>query len=435
MDYYNGERSIQQFVAKQFAERMGPSFEIIYEYRDKGGNRQDIAILFNRTVVAFIECKRNARDFVQSPRVREWLNYLSRYEEARFYFVADKNECFLNNNGAPGFDSLSFDDAATAIKEEYAGVGGPPTVEEIADEMNEIARKLKIWKRLHHFIEGLRDGDITYSNTSPTYSFSTESEDELFLTLLGSINSKKFCRFTTLNSFFELLKEKKQNMCNIVCMNDRGEYRYADEYVYGTYPQLGSADFRELDDCFILSLLDREQEDDLTMWRLYGDNANGACIIYEAKPSILAGKDNQFFLGKVSYGKENGAHRELDFVKSLLSPLNKRGWYLDLKRWNIWKHFFKSHHFAVEKEVRLMYYDAPFPRSEQEYKWIKNPDSQIVSKMQMFELAKFPLKVDSARVGPKCQEADILARQFSIMGKGILPANFSVDPSGIKDYR
>lgn len=322
MENVSGKMPIQQFVAKQFAEQLGTAFEVVLDYRDKGGKIQDIAIFFNRAVVAFIECKRNAHDFVWRPRAKEWIDYLSQNEKAEFYFVADQNECFLYMVDGPAFNRLSFDDAVAVIKESFAGVGDAPTLEEIVNDLNELAKKHKIWKQVHLFIDGLRDGDIEYGKTSPAFSFSANVEDKFFLHLLGPLTNKKLCRYTTLNSLFELLKGKKQNMCNIVCMNDRGEYRYADEYVKGNNSPLGLIDFQDLDACFILSLLDGDQRDNLTMWRLYGDDANGTCVIYDAKKEILTGMDKQFFLANVSYGEPNGTHRKLDFVKSLLTALN-----------------------------------------------------------------------------------------------------------------
>lgn len=428
--------SIQEYVAEQFFKRLGTSYDVLLEYLDRGGIRQDIAILFNRTAVSFIECKRNARAFIQSSRSRIWLGYLFQNEDAPFYFVADKKECFLFLRDQLDSKRVTFDEAASLIKKKYAGIGAPPTIDEIAFDLKILARKKHVWTLIHRFVENLKSGDVERDTESPTYYFSADAEDALFLNLLEPLSNKKLCRYTTLNSLFDLLDKKSQNMCNIVCMNDRGEYRYADEYVYGRYPQLGSKDFDELDSCYILSLLDMKKEDDLTMWRLYGNDAKGACIAYEAREPILGGKDGKFFLANVSYGLENGTHPKLEFVKVMISELSKRGWSLRLRRWNIWKHFFKSHHFAVEKEIRLMYYDAPNPRTgEKDFKWIKNSDSQIVTKMQLFDYANFPLKIDFARIGPKCQEAELLARQFSIMGKGPLSEIFSVKCSAIQDYR
>lgn len=428
---------IESFLVNFFSSRLGPEYEVVFDYKDKENHRQDIAILYNREVIAFIECKRIAQEFVESFHVRYWLTPLFRNQEARYYFVADKSECYLfsPDNYVPQRLTLS---AAITIIVSTRGDGlDLPSVENVQSILKDIAREHKLLEKIRRFADGLKVEDIEKGISSSTYSFSTGKEDELFLILLERVTGSKLCRYTSIDSLYELFKNEKQNMCNIVCMNDRGEYSYADNYVFGRYPQIGTNDFNELDNCFILSLLDKSQEDNLTMWRLYGDDAKGACITYEANRHIMGGIYNQFFLAKVSYGQLNKKHPKLEFIKALIKALSLRGWGFTLKRWNIWKHFFKSHLFAVENEVRLMYYDAPVSRRKEDgYEWIKNPESQIVSKMQLFTFENFPMRVEYARVGPNCHEAQLLARQFETMAKSTLSLNkVFVDFSKIEDYR
>lgn len=87
--------------------------------------------------------------------------------------------------------------------------------------------------------------------------------------------------------------------------------------------------------------------------------------------------------------------------------------------------------------MRLMYYDAPASRTNKgDYKWIKNPESKIVSKMQLFDVKAFPIKVEYAKVGPNCHEASLLARQFETMAKSTSSLHkVLVDYSRIEDYR
>jgi len=282
----------------------------------------------------------------------------------------------------------------------------------------------------------LSPDDIEFDKNEPRFYLPQDVEDELFLCKLKKVDGKELCRFTTIDNLFELLKNEKQNMCNIVCMNDRGEYRYADDFVFEQYPEVGTTAFRELDSCYVLSLLKGSQANDLTMWRLYGDDAKGACLIYDVEDVMKKGINGQFFLAKVSYAQKDGKHPELEFFKELVNRVSGSGWKLCLRRWNIWKHFFKSHHFSVENEVRLMYYDLPDRRDKKEdYKWIKNPASQIVTKMQLFDFGGFPLKIKASLIGPKCEEAELVARQFYLMAESTSSCKISVSCSNIKDYR
>lgn len=431
------ESEVEHFLRAKFSNDLGPAFEVVAEYRDKENHCQDIAILHNRKLIAFVECKRNAQEFVQSFRVRQWLEVLFKNHEAEYYFVADRTECFLYrpDNYVP--QKLTINEAVSIISSARKIAKDPPTLAEIQSLLRDVAKNHKLVEKIRPFADGLKSKDIEIDTVTSSFSFSTDKEDELFLILLERVTGSKLCRYTTIDSLFELFKNEKQNMCNIVCMNDRGEYSYADNYVFGRYPQVGTKDFNELDNCFILSLLDKTQEENLTMWRLYGADAKGACITYEAGRSIMGGMYNQFFLARVSYGQKNKKHPKLEFIKALISALNIRGWSFTLRRWNIWKHFFKSYLFAVEKEVRLMYYDAPVSRTmKDDYKWIKNPESQIVSKMQLFDFKVFPMRVEYVKVGPNCREVALLARQFETMAKSTSSlSKVMVGYSRIEDYR
>lgn len=431
------QSEIERFLVNLFSFRLGPAYEVVSDYRDKENRKQDIAILYNREVIAFIECKRIAQDFVESFRVRQWLDPLFKNHEAKYYFVADKSECYLFRPDDYASQKLTLSDAIAILVSAREEVLDPPSLKDVQSILKDIAREHKLLEKIRPFADGLKVDEVEKDSVSSTFSFSIDKEDDLFLILLERVTGSKLCRYTTIDSLFELFKNEKQNMCNIVCMNDRGEYSYADNYVFGRYPQIGTKDFNELDNCFILSLLDKTQEENLTMWRLYGNDAKGACITYEAGRMIMGGKYNQFFLARVSYGQKNNKHPKLEYIKALINALNIRGWSFTLRRWNIWKHFFKSYLFAVEKEVRLMYYDAPISRSKKEdYKWIKNPESQIVSKMQLFDFKAFPMKVEYAKVGPNCQEASLLARQFETMAKSTSSLQkVLVDYSRIEDYR
>jgi len=253
------------------------------------------------------------------------------------------------------------------------------------------------------------------SESRTIYFASNEEEDSFFRKLLPPFNGiDSLCRFSTMDSAFFLLKDLKQNMCNVSCMNDRSEGIYADKAVFGMAPEIDEKAFAESDNCYILSLLHPKKKDDLTMWRLYGENAKGTCLSYSLKDDLEASRTfKNFYLARVKYGRlEKGeeVHKELDFLRKMH---NYNNWSFRFKRWGIWKHFFKSYHFRDEKEIRLLYYDENGQRKD--HIWIKNSDSQIVSKMQLFDFDEFPLKLDGIIVGPKCPESRLISRQLNLL--------------------
>lgn len=91
---------------------------------------------------------------------------------------------------------------------------------------------------------------------------------------------------------------------------------------------------------YILSCCASNKIDDLTMWRLYGQNAMGTCLVYDVKEEFI--DNDSFFFASVSYGQSEKKHEELDFIWKILR-WKKNGWKFKFNRWHIWKHFFKSY--------------------------------------------------------------------------------------------
>ena len=59
--------------------------------------------------------------------------------------------------------------------------------------------------------------------------------------------------------------------------------------------------------------------DDLMQWRLYGDDAKGACIKFVTKATLKTSQ--RFYLGKVKYANEQNHHPELLFIKEIIKKL------------------------------------------------------------------------------------------------------------------
>lgn len=265
---------------------------------------------------------------------------------------------------------------------------------------------------------------------------SDELENQFFLNLLGKVNEDKICRYTTLNSLFFLLKKNKQNMCSIVCMNDKGEKNYVNERLLLKNTNVPD----NPNDCYIISLLSSKHEDELTFWRLYGNDAAGVCITYNIREQLKEGKNGSFYIARVSYEKKDKTHPELDLISDLSTIGFKNKKIFTFNNWHIWKHFFKSNHFSVEEEVRLLF--IPSSEDKLEYEWIKNDTNMIVSKMLLFDLndkatngVVFPLTINQIRIGPKITDGDVID-QYDYMAKCNLNGVSKVCPSEINDiYR
>ncbi len=434
------EIQLEESIISILKHSLGGRFEIIGEYRTRLKNnssyRVDIAILSEGIPIAFIDVTRSLEIKIQrfNNVYQEAESWFSQFvPDVRFFVVTDSSAYYVfdkwRNNG-PWL--LATEEFVSLLKDTLTSLGDRPRIGDIYSRLSHFS-DIYGDKTIARFFRSLKDKDLVYDEDTATVSFSSQKEQQFFKVLLNVRKYDELCRYTTLEGLFLLLKKQQQNMCNPVCMNDRGEYRYADDYVFGQAPSPRESAFKEMDNCYLISLLAKGKEDDLTMWRLYGDDAKGCCLTYEVNQSLL--KNSQFFLARISYGEKDGTHKELDIIKSLMQ-FNWNGWRFYLQTWNIWKHFFKSHHFSVEQEVRLLYYDSPTRHLDPAPDWIKNPVSQIVTKMQLFELSSFPLAPVLARIGPKCNEADLLARQFEEQAKaGKSTSQMKVTVSDITDYR
>ena len=304
-------------------------------------------------------------------------------------------------------------------------------------ELQEIVGEygLKNQELLKWFI-GLDEKRIFEENGISIRFSSVELENHFFLNLVGHVSDDMFCRYTSLDSLFSILEKQEQNMCCLVCMNDKGELSYVDDKISIPYSSVPD----NPNDCFILSLLPITHKDELTFWRLYGCNASGACITYGMGKELKEGRVSGFYLAQVSYERKDGSHPELDFIKRIVTQGLSSGKVFTFRNWHIWKHFFKSKHFAVEDEVRLLY--IPPEDSTATVKWIKNETNLIVSKMLLFDLkAKpkhkmlFPLSIDHVYIGPKITDPQVV-EQFDYMRTCNLNTIKAIEPSSIQDiYR
>ena len=264
-------------------------------------------------------------------------------------------------------------------------------------------------------------------------------EQKLFSILLRMNNDiKSVCRYTTLNSALRIIDSKKNSLCSIVCMNDKSECYYVDKYLYDNAPEklseMSAGRIAELNSNFIMSCSDIKMKDDLTMWRMYGDEAKGVCMEYSVDNDIAA---HHFFLAPVSYARQNDSHPELDFVKELQQYELKK-YRLIFRTIDIWKHFFKPANYASENEIRLLYVEM----QPANYKWIQTSEP-ILAPVVEFGIGKtspgyFPLQLKGIMLGPKCVEKDTNSAQMKYridLQQLKVTKDFNVSMSKIDNYR
>lgn len=178
--------------------------------------------------------------------------------------------------------------------------------------------------------------------------------------------------------------------------------------------------------------MDEKKYDDLTMWRLYGDNTKGVNILYNLDKKKL--KD--FKLYNIDYAEKVGVHPTLDLIGELMS-LKIENLTFKLRKWNEWKHFFKPYEYKDEMEIRLLYNKQDKPVD----KWILTGDYQIVCPLVEIKLRNFPLSIEEIKLGPNCPEIETNRMQIEqMMAERVDDPRFAgksgvVQPSGISNFR
>ena len=304
----------------------------------------------------------------------------------------------------------------------------------------------------HSLLSDIEEKNIEFNNKE--YWFDSKTEIRFMAELLngeGEMPSTLY-RYTsarTLKRIFNNEKESenlRHSMSSLVTMNDTTEMDYANKYLKEKGVETITKDLekerKESIHAYITSLSDKE--DDLTLWRLYGDSAKGISIEYEVPQNI---DSSYFMLARVSYAnKEDKNDNKLNFIAELMNnPMHNRKF--RLKHWNIWQHFFKPHDYDVENEIRLLAFANELEVSIFHYdrKWITTPDGIFAPllnfplKSKDSEIVEFPLTIKSIILGCKFEEKE--ANQITWEHKIIdecgesVHRDFKVKISTVNNYR
>lgn len=255
---------------------------------------------------------------------------------------------------------------------------------------NKVTRELKLSSDFTLFFEG---------GKTDVDSF----EHQFFVGLLENDVPETIYRYCAFDRAFQILNDGTIAMFGLPGMNDTTEPNYIDNYLNDTddkFWELPPQSIAAINRRFIMSCT--IHNDDLMQWRLYGDDAKGACIKFETKENLKTRQ--RFYLGKVKYANEQNQHPELLFIKEIIRRVRQE-LFFDIKfvLLYVWRHFFKPKEYNYEGEIRLLYIHR---KGEREKVWILAQPYIIVNPMVIFDLNKneFPLKIREVMLGPKNAE-------------------------------
>lgn len=208
-------------------------------------------------------------------------------------------------------------------------------------------------------------------------------------------------KYTSLETALMMLNSNKMRMMSVTAMNDKMEIGH----LFGNLTKDESA---YLNDKTLLSFARKRyitsfttKIDDLTMWRLYGDNGNGVCLLFQEPLD-----DNYFF--PVDYlGKKSTI---VEKTKKICEEIMKQGYKFTFKSLEtVWQYFLKPTGFKDEKELRYLRIEKSHPDG---YSLASNG---IISGYKDFPLTEdchqkeevFPASLVGIILGPNMSNAEI----------------------------
>lgn len=244
--------------------------------------------------------------------------------------------------------------------------------------------------------------DILYDLVRNCYCLRTEKEEELFSDFKArDINCKEIYKYTTLSTLMKILNSRKIRMNSIVAMNDKTEGNYVSELIrtYTESIEQKSDKYLFADRKFITSFT--KLKNDLKMWRLYGDNGKGVCLVFE----MMEGRAEK--IKEIIY-----IHKHENFYKDVTSLMNsikesKINFRIALIEQN--DTFIKSKEFGFESECRLLE-EVLEPTG-----WYVNSEYNIITpyiEKDLYSLdvkyeKAFPLKLKAIILGSAMSEKDL----------------------------
>lgn len=222
---------------------------------------------------------------------------------------------------------------------------------------------------LIHNIYGLdiQITDILYDPASECLVLKEEVEQNMLKDIKPerAVEPDEIAKYTTLDTLVAVLQSGKMRMNSIVSMNDKTETGFLEEYIRNYKEDFDEECNKYLfaDKEFITSFTTRI--DDLDMWRLYGDNAHGVCMVFER---INKDSDELF---NISYIAEKSD--VLEKIAKLQDALKDNSIRFRMNLLKKYQHFLKLSDYSSESECRLMV------NSEKTDGWFINRDNGILT--------------------------------------------------------
>lgn len=380
----------------------------------------DCELQYNQEVLFYIEFKKQVRDSYKE-KIKKNIEYsLLIVTEKKVISIIDGE---TTENNIEDFEKIIVKKIRKDIEK---------NIKTMIFQIYDILKKKIIKSQINNF--EFNSEDINFDYDTLSFKFAPQLTNNFFNQLLKDGESI-ICRYTTQDSIFSTLKYKTQRMFGIAGMNDIEEVDYTDKYIYkDVYHSTGSNNYNNT---FILSCSSDKNKDNLTMYRLYADDAKGVCLRFAVDKNNI---DSNFYLKKVEYADENGINKTLDLIREMVKEIQITTLHIfDFFGNSGWKYFFKPKEYSIENEVRLLYIGKK--ESDISKDWVITNGNGIINPFIDFsyvsKIKKIPLSLIEIILGPKHPEKELNVKQYIdfLDTRKDAFSSVNVEKSKIQNYR
>lgn len=238
-------------------------------------------------------------------------------------------------------------------------------------------KEKRIQTELQKLLPGVIIHPVRSGNNDSVYHshYFIQSENQNIIDSQYSYKGElKFIHFSSLFAIQSILNTKTIRLYNLHNLNDPREYSFAGDLV--TFNSENKEDAKN--NMYLLSMcktdiLTGPAEFEYNMWRLYGQNGNGICILFDFSLSPPQYNWRDYFLSEVFYG--SNSLKKLIKVNRLLTKYENENpkTLIDIGQIAT---FHKSNLYKLEKEVRLLF-DCREKKTVQASKYHDSLEKQI----------------------------------------------------------
>ena len=282
------------------------------------------------------------------------------------------------------------------------------------------------------FRENIQSEEIIYDPVRECYCLSMEKEQQLFARLIPQESKcKVFAKYTSFSTLMATLQSRRIRINSIVAMNDKTEMFFLSDTIKNFQESIAEKgdNLYLANRNFITSF--SERIDELDMWRFYGDNAHGVCMVFEPKEMSETGIKEVLYINK-------GKNEKIKQMNGILSKLKDHKINFRFSILDRYKPFYKSEDFKNEAEHRLLIV------SGKNTNWIIAQPYNILSPYierdlglgSQNESTDFPLVLKKIILGPEMLNKDINRIQIKqFLSSQYFNSNIEVCKSIISTYR